>query len=768
MKRYALPLALMAALPASTALAQAVADANQMNSVSMIEEIIVTAQKREQSLSDVPVSVAVVDGSQITNNGIVNLDELSASVPNLSIAQSSGTTFIMVRGLGSGDDFGIEQSVGMFIDGIYAGRSRQFRAPLFDINSVEILKGPQGSLFGKNTIAGAINVTSARPTDQLEASALLRYEPDADQRTVEGIISGPISETLLGRLAVKDSVSDGSTENTLKGSNDTEKDESVIRGSLLWTPTDDIEVLTKLEVSRFDTAGSDIRLQTRPAGDATFTPLYQAADPQYHEEEFRRSAGPNDRSETSADNLSIAVDWSLGEHTLTSITGYSRYKYDESQDVDFGPIPLLNRQIIEDFEQYSQEIRLTSPLGERFDYIAGLYYQTSELENRANVDLAPGELPVYTGLPSLRRTVDYNRESDSVALFGNASWHFTERLHLNMGLRYTREEVDANRSLVMNQFGLNEPMSPALLGLSTGLPAPFDTVRGIFNTAFGAYEHSLSDSRSVENWSPTVKFYADVTDDLMLYSSISKSFKSGGFNASETVGNADTFEFADEEALAYEIGGKLSTLDGQAFITFAAFYTDFDDLQVSSFIGDSYVVGNAASAVSKGFEIDSRWNLAHGFSLNAAAAYLDASYSDYQNGPCPYDMPANTPSGCRQDLSDRPISLAPEWTANISVNHDWEMDGGIILASQLEASYVDERYLSSDLDESLKQPDYTLINGRVALSSDEGWEVALIGKNLTNKEVAFLGNDAPLQDGVNALYLNTPRTVAVQVKYSYQ
>jgi len=759
MKYHALSLAVMAAISTSSSFASA----EEQAPVSMIEEVIVTAQKRAQSLSDVPISVAVVDGAQITDNGILNLDELSASVPNLSVAQSSGTTFIMIRGLGSGDDFGIEQSVGMFIDGVYAGRSRQFRAPLFDIGSVEILKGPQGSLFGKNTIAGAINVTSARPTEQLEASALLRYEPESNQRTLEGVVSGPISETLLGRLAVKDSVSDGSVENSLKGSNDTEKDESVIRGSLLWSPTDDVEVLTKLEVSRFDTAGNDMRLQTTAAGAGAFTPLFLANDPDYREQEWRHSAGPNDRGTTSADNLSVAVNWSLGEHTLTSISGYSRYEYDESQDVDFGPIPLLNRQIIEDFEQFSQELRITSPLGDQFDYIAGIYYQTSELDNRANVDIALSELPWYAGLPAIRRTTDYSRESDSVALFGNASWHFTERLHLNVGLRYTREEVDASRVMVFNDHGTDNAMDPALLGLSTGLPAPFNTVRGIFNSAFGSYEHALVDSRSVENFSPAIKFYADVTDDLMLYSSVSKSFKSGSFNAAETVGNAETFEFGDEQALAYEVGGKLSTLDGQGFVTFALYYTDFDDLQVSSFIGDSYVVGNAASAVSKGFEVDSRWKLGGGFSLNASLAYLDAKYGDYESGPCPYDAAASSCS-----LSGRPIALAPEWTGNISVEHEWVMANGIILGSQLEASYVDERYLSSDLDESIKQPDYTLINGRIALSNDEGWELALIGKNLGNKEVAHLGNDAPLQEGINALYLNTPRTLALQLKYQYQ
>ena len=352
-----------------------------------LEEVIVTAQKRQESLQDVPVSVSAVSGQQIVDQGLGDLQDMSTYVPNLTINQTPGAAQIFIRGLGSADNAGFEQSVGLFVDGIYAGRARQFKAPFLDVASVEVLRGPQGTLFGKNTIAGAITVTTERPTDELEAILRTSYDFNYGDYAIDGVLSGPLTDSLSGRLAVRQGNADGYLENTFQSRDEVDTDETVIRGSVQWDATEDLSVFFKYEKSESDLKGKQsVTGELGGWGD-----LILEADPNFRMTTDKRSTTVDETSETDSENVMLKLDLALGEYELTSITGYSEYQFVEIIDADTTALDIAAFSPAQGFDQWSQELRLTSPLGESFDFIAGLYYQRNNLEDTASAGCQSGE-----------------------------------------------------------------------------------------------------------------------------------------------------------------------------------------------------------------------------------------------------------------------------------------------------------------------------------------------------------------------------------------
>lgn len=744
----------------------------------VLEELVVTAQKREQNLQDVPVSVNVVGGEAISEGGIGNLEEMSALVPNLSINQSPQNLSIYVRGLGSGDNQGFEQSVGLFIDGVYAGRSKQFQAPFMDVASVEVLRGPQGTLFGKNTIAGAMTVNTAKPTDDVEAHLKTSYEPRYNSYDVEGVISGPITDTLKGRLAVSQSETGGYLKNTNSAIDDDEPEEksAIVRGTLVWDASDNLEVIAKYEWGHSESTGRAYRMD----GVGVWGAALQAADPNWDpSDESERTTNTEEEADTNSDSFTLTMNYALGEYELTSITGYSEFKYDEVVDGDSTSLDALRMPQSQEFDQWSQELRLTSPLGGEIDFIAGLYFQTSDFDLHRRMDTRLAEYnfvdPALGFVPEAGAYSDYNQKSDTYAAFGSVTWHATEQVHITGGLRYTIEEKEATRNMVYTGYdtyaALADVYNPAVV------PAVYGAaVAGM--QQLGVYEHEVEGDRSAENVSPSLKVQYDLSDDVMLYASISKAFKSGGYNAIGNQGyeagqygaQPNPFDFDEEEALAFELGGKTVLMDGAAQLNFALFRTEYSDLQVSSFQGDTFIVGNAAEAVSQGLEVDGTMRLSETLFLNASFAYLDAHYSEYENATCTAAQSAAAGFGnpCSQDLTDKDLANAPEWSGNIGLDQEFILSDNLLLRTHVDVAYTGEQYLASDLDENSKEDSHITANARVALSDAEGsWEVALVGKNLTDEEVRTWSNDPLLLTGAHFSYYAPPRTVAVQFNLKY-
>ena len=793
---------------ALTALALAIAPVSQTMAQLMLEEVVVTAQKREQSLQDVPIAVSAMTGEKINDNGITNLEELTLFMPNVSISKGAAQPNLFIRGVGSGTNAGFEQSVGLYIDGIYSGRAQLASVPLtLDLARVEVLKGPQGILFGKNTIGGAINITSARPDFEFESYVEAMYAPDDGEQLYTGVISGGLTDTVAGRLAVRYEGMDGWWDNTQLNTEGPDKDNLYIRGSLLWDATDTLEVLVKYEHGDFDIADKP-RVIYQSDQPTNF--LGQQPFPVISERD-KGSLNVGDTDQTETDVFALTVNWDLEFATFTSITGYATYDTHREQDAENSAVAALNRTLDEEYEQISQELRLVSPGGETFDWIVGGYYQQSELNiSRVNetIDFALlGDLAV-TSLVSLTDQPNpnhFDQDSDSWAIFAQGTWNVADTVRLGMGLRYNEEEKDLDSDNIADLGGLGARAAtsgPAANLIVLARPRDSALISDLRSHSF----QGVSRSEEEVTWSGNVQW--DATDTSMVYASVSTGFKGGGFDESYTgagpivrTGNIFTgeldggfietgidssiLEYEDETVIAYEIGAKMSLADGAAELNVAIFRMEYEDLQVSSLVGDAFQVGNAGEAISQGIELDGRWLLAEGFTLGGSVAYLDATYDSFKGATCTIPQAADPVAnpGCLrddgsniapgesggQDLSGETLLFAPEYSANI--NAEWIVPVGdsLEIRTNADVNYTDEFYSALDLDPNTKHDSATRLNMRIALASvDDTWSLALVGKNLTDEKTRVWNNDVATSNSNSYFGVpERPRSIAIQVRYRF-
>jgi iron complex outermembrane receptor protein len=329
-----------------TALALALAPALGI-AQPMLEEVLVTAQKRTESLQDVPISVSAMSGERINENGITNLEELTLYIPNVNINQGQAQPNLYIRGVGSGTNSGFEQSVGMYIDGVYSGRGALAAVPLtMDLERVEVLKGPQGILFGKNTIGGAINITTAKPSYDFEAMVDALYEPDHGEQIYTAVVNGGITDNMAGRLAVRYDSMDGWWDNKQLNEEGPDQDNLYLRGSLLIDATDTLEIIAKYEYGDFqrDAKPLVVYQSDRPLnfqGDEVF-PIIDDMD--------KAAFDLSDERENRTDVFALTVNWDLDFATFTSVSSYSKYDLKEQTNSDFAATPGLHRAKYEDFD----------------------------------------------------------------------------------------------------------------------------------------------------------------------------------------------------------------------------------------------------------------------------------------------------------------------------------------------------------------------------------------------------------------------------------
>jgi iron complex outermembrane recepter protein len=796
-----------------------------------LEEVIVTAQKREQSLQDVPLSVNAVSGEKMAEAGITNLEGMTGLVPNLTFNQTGIGTNVAIRGISSGINQGFEQSVGQYVDGIYYGRAQLTRAPMFDMERVEVLRGPQSILFGKNSIAGAISMTTAKPTDEFELNIGALYEPEHDEQQIDLVVSGPITDNLSGRLAIMDRTMDGYFDNEFLDEDEQDNDEQFIRGTLVWDASDDLAVTLKVEDGSFDTKGRNIGTTAETTvGPLSYEGLLTSltginanrsaltggavnsitsAGTSYslnaNGEDFERTSN-GDSSENDMENVTITAEYAIGDYTLTSITGYNAYEYTENCDCDFISASLIELTSEEEFEQYSQEFRITSPGGETVDWIAGVFYQENELEFNDSLliptdSLLPTGVAVQSGLitapggagdlatnTAIFNSTDemrgatsnraFEQDSELWSIFAQGTWNMTEETRLTLGVRYTDEEKEASR----RQYHLD----------ATGAVNP--ALTGLFG-AFQVEEHSIADDRSETSFTPLVTLQHDLTDDAMVYLSWTTGYKSGGFdvrsNAHPAVGSGGlagipaldvegVFEFEEEEAESIEIGGKFTLADGAAEVNVALFRTEYTDLQTSQFDGTlGFNVTNAGEATTQGLELDGRWRVSEGLTLSGALAYLDFEYDKFPNSQCAFGQSSPYPSGHEYegqcDLGGETREFTPELSGSLTADYVHSLSDALEFRSTLDLVYSDDYFTSPTLDPRTEQDSYTKVNLRLALSSSDGqWEVALVGKNLTDEEVMSFSNQLPVSNSFTGgsgtayyAFFDRPRSVALQGKLRF-
>ncbi len=655
------------------------------------DEIVVTAQKRTERLQDVPISISVQSGDQLEQSGIGQFIALQSRVPNLSITDTPANASLFIRGIGtSGNNFSFEQSVSLFVDQVYGGRNRQFMQPFFDVERIEVLRGPQGALFGRNTSAGAISVTTRRPTREFEGTAAVEYETVRGSYSTQLAASGPVTDTLAARFAVKYGQNYGWIDNTVLNRKETDREDILARGSLLWEPTDGGSLFFKLEYGRVDITGAPFEFV--PAG----------TRPDYRIDADDGLAPLRDRSNSM--NATLELNYPIGDHTVTTVGAYSAYSYDQAFNIQARRPARLVVVNAEDFKQWSQEVRLTSPNDPRFDYIVGAYAEQSESDIR-RISLI--DTPAPPGLNNDNRRNFFQR-STVIAAFASANWSPIDQIKIGAGLRWT----NIKKSGASNGFFRTFAVAP---------PGSFTDVPRL------PISGSLSES-SVE---PTVTVAWQPSRDVNIYAKYAQGSKGGALI--ETANTLREFILRPEKAKSWEVGTKFQFPAIGGYLNLAAFTTDYSDLQKSSLDIQtaSFIVSNAAGARVRGLELDAGIRPVDAVRISVAAAYLDAKYTSYPSGPCRFDNPQFFVAGCTQNRTGDRVQNAPEWTGNISIDVDQPISERLRLLANWTTSYQSTINYQDALSPLEEQPSFSKTDLRVGLAdADRRWEVALLVRNL--------------------------------------
>ena len=823
---------------AAATLAMAVS-APALSQALSLEEIIVTATKRAEGLQEVPIAISVMSGQEMSAKGLTKMEDLSMYMPNVHVAEASAGTQMFIRGIGSGVNYGFEQSVGTFVDGVYFGRGRSARGKFLDIERVEVLKGPQSTLFGKNTIAGALNITTAQPTEEFEGYVSAGYTTELEAMTLTSVISGPLSDSVRGRLAVRGYEDEGYVRNLAADGVDGPQNESLyVRGTLAidvnedWTATIKaehgyVDVLGRQElISNTDTSlatGGAAALYGTPFGSTNFEAGFGYTT---YEQNVRNMPLYDD---TESNIFQVTLDGTYAEHGVKAVMGYTDYEFNNSLDTDYSPLRLLNRGRNEQHEQFSAELIISSPSDDKFEYLAGAFYQTEELSNErfTHVDMsavgplqanifgllntpnprlngasftqavlnqifpagtAPGDMVLtpaaHSGIFDATAENFFNQDSDSWSIFAEGTYHVSDSFRITAGLRYSEDEKDMSKSsqvLYINDWLLANGYADKVKDTPT-IPLPF--VGAVYKNALNLVSaHSYTRERKEDHVTGHVNFQWDMNNDAMVYLELGNGYKAGGFDEDNGMGREietvngvtdDLADFEDESVETIEIGAKINLADGRGRLNIAAFSSNYEDVQVSTFDGNAgFVVGNAAESEVQGIEADVLYRLTEELTLNGAFAYLDATYKSFPGAGCnlAQSLVWTGTGGCVQDLSGQPLQFAPEHTANIGVTYERELSSGLMLSAGLDYNWSDDVIVSADLDETLVQNAFGKLNARIAIAGNDQWQISVVGKNLTDKETFMWGNDIPLgPQGFNGSYfklIDPPRTVEITARMNF-
>lgn len=724
---------------------------------AVLEEIIVTATKRSESVQDVPISIGVVTGEQVDDFKINNLQDLQNFVPNLSVQETFGNWSVRIRGLGSGvTNLAFDSSVSIFNDGIYCGRSRCLESAYLDVGRIEVARGPQGALFGKSTIAGALSVFAARPTDEFEGYMQAGYEAEDGGYTAAAMLSGPITDSLRGRFAVNWRDLDGWMNNPF--GIDEEPLETAVgaRASLEWDITDTTMAYLKVETFDNEVDGRTAQLVSR----GTFTNLTRDAFEIERDTTRRVSTGSGvseDFNDSDSLGVTLQIDSEVFGHTLTAIANHWELDYELYLDVDGVPELLVNSTLSEEYDQQSFEVRLLSPEEQMFEYIVGALYHRSDTATRQHSPF--GIFPIARAPVPVGADRNFARDTDTFSVYGQGTFNATDRLRVILDVRYTEEEQKG----AAHSFPVSYP----------------DRYTPVYTpTAFNQPpEYRFRQKRTDNSFDPSLRVQFDVTDDITLYAAYAEGSKPGGLKANDgglgtqllakaavpgffqtytgraTVTRTDlfngitlkegngVFDFEDEEAENYEIGAKMSLLDGRATLNVAVFKMDFENLQTSSYNGTVFIIQNAASAKSEGFEIEGNWQVIPELRINAALAYSNAKYKDFPGAECIVATVTGqfrTP-GCIdgfENLKGERLERSPKWEGNLSVDWQRQITSGLVLMTQVAFYYSGDYNTRQDFHPLGEQDDFTKWDARIGLGNvDDTWEVAFVGRNLSDERV---------------------------------
>lgn len=725
-------------------------------SSSVIEEFIVTGQRRDQPLFEVPVSIAVFDEAEIEGLRLMNIAEVARYTPNVEWDQtnfgSANTSSIFIRGIGTPPGFferTADPSVGIYLDGVYIARAVGSVLGVHDVAQIEVLRGPQGTLFGRNTTGGAVTVVTNRPTGDLSGWGDVTAGSDnrSDARLTLNV---PVTDTVMTRFSASSLNQDGYGESRQNGSEYGDIGNDSARAALRWLPDEEWTVDLTLDWSRAWQGPPVNTLLLAEPGPMSLSGAYNFFvaptnsvdgfgdgvpwDERFITDDvFTNYATGESRSDVESHGVSAIIEWRPGDLRVNSITSYREMDSEWALDVDLSPLVILEDKIGTEQWQFSQELTIQGISG-RLDWLAGVYYFEEEAKGSDSVAFVP-ELanvefdPVFGvpnplfGVPLATNGLDLAQptgRAESLAAFAHVNVEFTQWLRGFLGVRYTSEDKEA----------VDESMVLVTGGPSTG---------------------SFTDT------SPTVGLQYFVDPNFQLYASVSRGFKSGGFS---TILAAPTERFPSyepEQVTSYELGVKVHR--DRFDIAAATFFTDFENIQVPV-IDVSPQILNAAEAETKGFEIEVMAVVTDGFSVDAAIGYLDAEYKRLdESGLQGLAVPITLESEFQN---------APRWSVNVGLQYATQLERLGRLSLRGDYAWRDRTYKDASNTPELVQEELGLLYAAATLESNNGrWLFTIFGDNLTDETYIVAGGSNIPQFGLAVATYARPRTWGLSVRYSF-
>jgi iron complex outermembrane receptor protein len=721
---------IVAATLASTTLMVDVAAAQQRQAT--LEEIVVTARKQQESLQDIPLSVTAVGGEAMREQMVTNMDDAALGMANVNFAVRIGAAVPTIRGVGfSILNSGTTANVAMHINGVYIGRPQAVASSFFDVERLEVVRGPQGTLYGRNATGGAINIVSRAPTEEL-SGYINTTMGNYNAFTVEGALSGTlIDDKLLGRIAIRSDRHDGWATNLATGNETDAQDLQSMRASFRYTPSDTLTIDWNTDIYQQNDSMFGMKLagQVNPEFPLGGTLLGGEPFPLDSRDINTERDILNERDIWGTD---VTATWVNGDYALKSITAYRETKVNVESDIDGTSVVVFsgpNREEIA--EQFSQEFQLTYS-SERIDWLAGAFYfyETIDVSNvaRDGYSLPNGTAPFYPregGEAILMFQNGATVDNTSYAVFGEGTYKFNEQWSATAGLRYTYEEVEID-----NEF------SP--LPTSTRDCAQLDC------------------DLDFDNLSPRVILKYTPNDDWMLFASVSDGFKSGGFSL-----GARAPAFNEEEIRSYEIGAKATLWNDRVQLSVTAFEYQYDDLQVTKVLDAVALTENAADASITGLEAELKALITDNLQVDVALGLLDAEFEDFES------QNPSFPGTAPEDLAGNKLPLAPEATLNIGAEYAWQL-GNAELTLRGEMVYSDEYYMTAFNQQPEYQDSYELYNLFLHYRHQNGITAGLYARNIGDELVRSSGYATIVSLGTPAWtsYL-PPETYGVSLSYSF-
>lgn len=743
-----------------------------------LEVITVTARKRVENVQDVPIAVSVLTSQDLEKTGTYSTEQLTRLQPSIQLISSNPrNTAVTIRGLGSViglTNDGLESGVGFYVDEVYYARPGSVMVDLLDVERIEVLRGPQGTLFGKNTTAGAINLSTNAPTFSGEGQAELTLGEDGFTQG-KAVLSGPLSEKVAGRLAASSTRRDGTVTNITTGAKQNDTNSQAVRGQLLFEPNADLKIRWSADYAyQNPNANTQVFVRygaTKRSAASQFPALASALNYQ------PASLNPYDRlvdvnSPLQARQIikgsSAKVEWQLADFTLTSISAVRAWDWTPQNDRDYTSLAIRTKSNNpSQQDQWSQELRLSSNGSGTLDWVTGLYAFGQDVETHGTEQwgkdgarwLIGANVPANL-IDGYTSNTDVYSSTDSVAAFAQATWHITDDLRLTPGFRYTKERKTGDFTQV------------AKGGLATTDAALNTAKRGIARDQ--KYAAKFSDS------SPTgsLNLAYDFTDDQLVYLNWARGYKSGGINAAgiptDAAGNPSLVSAVvqPEKSTTLELGLKSQWFERQLTTNFAVYDTKVTDYQANVVdAGPGALRGylaNIEKVSVRGFEFDGRAQLNDSWSLYLTYAYTDGQYDSFRNGPPPLEALASGTAA--YDLSGRALpgvsknagSLGTEYAFGGQVagnNGEWYSAADLSYRSSWNSDASVSQYLQVDAS--------TLVNLRFGFRTDGGTDVSLYARNAFDEDyLSFLSIQAGNSGAVYG-HVGDPRNIGIRVKTSF-